>query len=528
MKNLVFWLVLILITGGALAAILGFTGTPPPPDNPRAHLPLHAPQVNHAGFFSGPFKDPHAVTRACLNCHPDAAGEIMATSHWTWESGELQVPGHKGLVRVGKRNLINNFCISVIGNWPRCTSCHIGYGWEDMSFDFKKKDNVDCLVCHDNSGLYVKDPKGAGYPMKNVNLLACANSVGLPKRRNCGSCHFRGGGGDAVKHGDLDNSLILPTVRVDIHMGKYGFECIDCHRTRHHRLPGAAMSVTPYKTLRVECTDCHAKRPHADERLNAHVTTVACQTCHIPYFAIDDPTKMTWDWSEAGKNAAQLKKDKPELFRRVMEHWNPPEEVKTLPPKEREKKALEFFMEYLTENHLYLKIKGVFTLAENVKPEYYWYNGKAYRYLKGDKIDPSRHVVLVRPLGNIKDPAAKIYPFKVHRAIQPYDKKFNYLLFPKLYGKGGFWSDFDWEKAFRLGAKYSKLPYSGEYGWVHTDMWWPIDHMVAHREKALQCVDCHSPKGRLDWKALGYDGDPAFSGTRFFLEMPLGCKETKR
>jgi hypothetical protein len=25
---------------------------------------------------------------------------------------------------------------------------------------------------------------------------------------------------------------------------------------------------------------------------------------------------------------------------------------------------------------------------------------------------------------------------------------------------------------------------------------------------ALRCLDCHAPEGRLDWQALGYDGDP--------------------
>mgnify|MGYP000666355391 CR=1 FL=1 len=31
---------------------------------------------------------------------------------------------------------INNFCIGIQGNWPSCTACHAGYGWEDESFDF--------------------------------------------------------------------------------------------------------------------------------------------------------------------------------------------------------------------------------------------------------------------------------------------------------------------------------------------------------------------------------------------------------
>ncbi len=38
-----------------------------------------------------------------------------------------------------------------------------------------------------------------------------------PDRTNCGSCHFNGGGGNNVKHGDLDESLYNPTETTDVH-----------------------------------------------------------------------------------------------------------------------------------------------------------------------------------------------------------------------------------------------------------------------------------------------------------------------
>ena len=46
-------------------------------------------------------------------------------------------------------------------------------------------------------------------------------------------------------------------------------------------------------------------------------------------------------------------------------------------------------------------------------------------------------------------------------------------------------------------------------------MYWPTTHMVQPKENALQCNDCHSPEGRLDWQALGYPGDPMEWGGRF-------------
>ena len=57
--------------------------------------------------------------------------------------------------------------------------------------------------------------------------------------------------------------------------------------------------------------------------------------------------------------------------------------------------------------------------------------------------------------------------------------------------------------------KASKLTYSGEFGFVETDMVWKVNHMVVPKKRALDCKACHSPNGRMDWKALGYDGDPS-------------------
>jgi hypothetical protein len=37
--------------------------------------------------------------------------------------------------------------------------------------------------------------------------------------------------------------------------------------------------------------------------------------------------------------------------------------------------------------------------------------------------------------------------------------------------------------------------------------------MVAVKEKALQCQACHAEGGRMDWQALGYDGDPIKQGS---------------
>jgi len=102
----------------------------------------------------------------------------------------------------------------------------------------------------------------------------------------------------------------------------------------------------------------------------------------------------------------------------------------------------------------------------------------------------------------------------VHRARQPYDAGYNYLLIPNTAGEGGFWKEFDWDKAFRTNVPNTGLAYSGSYGFARTAMYWTQSHMVQPKERALQCVDCHEAGGRMDWEALGYLGDPMRWGGR--------------
>jgi hypothetical protein len=83
-------------------------------------------------------------------------------------------------------------------------------------------------VCHAQSG-YTKGKYGN--PADGVDLAAAAQSVAAPTRAQCGACHFNGGGGNGVKHGDLDESLLYPTEELDVHMGKLNLLCTDCHRT---------------------------------------------------------------------------------------------------------------------------------------------------------------------------------------------------------------------------------------------------------------------------------------------------------
>ncbi len=46
--------------------------------------------------------------------------------------------------------------------------------------------------------------------------------------------------------------------------------------------------------------------------------------------------------------------------------------------------------------------------------------------------------------------------------------------------------------------------YSGDFKFTDTYMYWPITHMVAPADQALDCAACHAEDGRLDGIAAVY------------------------
>jgi octaheme c-type cytochrome (tetrathionate reductase family) len=420
------------------------------------------------------------VTRACVGCHNLAAEQFKKTMHWTWNSPENKQLG-KGA------HSMNNYCISTNNmNDPACLNCHTA--WDAKGVDGE----VNCLVCHsrklmnwaeafsDIEGLEADpgDEESLMYAEEiRSELTQSISLVGPTQKENCGKCHFKGGGGEAVKHGDLDSTLLKATRSLDVHMAAEGpdFTCSRCHTTREHHISGR-MYETPavQKQLslieddtasKIACVACHTNAPHRQSRLNNHTRTVSCQACHIPDVAREEPTMVAWDWSTAGKT-----KD-------------------GMPYSEESEFGHHFYA--------YKSIKGSFQWKKNLKPEYHWYNGSMEQMTFDDEIDPTGVVRVNHPKGLVDDGVSKIHPFKTMRSVLPYDSGQNRLVAPLLSTDEGYWKTLDWPSAIAKGMELQGMTFSGKMGFVSTEFSYSLNHMIAPKEAAVSCQECHEEKGRM-------------------------------
>jgi len=438
--------------------------------------------------LQGPFDRIEDITKACIACHNQAPAQLHATLHWTWSRDDTA----SGL-KVGKRHVLNNFYGGVGTNIAGCSSCHIGFGWVDDSFDFANAEAVDCMVCHDTTGRYVFErfhqdgaPCGVCHDERlrktdietePLDLAEAAQKVGATSRATCGACHFGCGGSDGAKHGDLDSSLLKAPKTLDVHMSPDGedYSCAECHRSGSHQVAGSRYELTvadpkgidPVNGNRGTCQSCHGTAPHADRQLDRHTKRIACQTCHIPAMARGGkPTKTRWDWSTAGKRdrrgRATVKKD--DMDRVV----------------------------YATQ-------KGGYEWDENLEPDYVWFTGAVAFARPGDAAGPDNPVPVNRYAGGPDDPDARIYPVKIMRSLIPIDEGNGTLVPPHLYGRdrNAYWTSYKWDRALAAGSAALDRDFSGTPGFVETVMVWPLAHMVAPSEQSLKCVDCHVPDGRL-------------------------------
>jgi octaheme c-type cytochrome (tetrathionate reductase family) len=445
------------------------------------------------------FEDATDVTAACLTCHNQADEQLLATIHWTWEFEHPQT----GQL-LGKRHVINNSSLSIAENQAYCATCHNGYGYEDTDFDFTSPENIDCLSCHDTTGTYEKLPGAAGHPAyepteyppgsgniwEPPDLAQIAQNVGSSSRQSCGACHFGEQNIDPMIHGNLPAGLAEPGEALDVHMNaeRLNFSCATCHEPQSHDFwasqyrPVTPREDVPDHLVHVTCSNCHnPELVHDNDTLNQHYDRMACQTCHIPAYAREEPTMVSWDWSQAGR----LGED-------------------GTPISERNEQGL---LVYTTQ-------EGAFTWEQEITPVYTWFTGTITYTKVGDPFDPTfdatlnaaEPVQINRFLGSYDNPNAKIWPLKRFVGIQPYDTENDYLVAVNLYGEedSAYWTGYEWDPAIASAMEAEGVPYSGEYGFIETEWYWLLNHTVAPAEEAVSCGSCHSRDGRLALLAGSY------------------------
>lgn len=456
----------------------------------------NTPTADHSKFeiLQQSFRSAQAVNEACVTCHNAAEKQLHATIHWQWsyeaEDGE----------QLGKLNVINGYHSNVVSNEAACDSCHIGFGFNSRFESPIKPAAVDCLACHDTSGEYfytrfhetpgeclmchddkaesVKDRVKREGERYNLTLTEMAKRVGATTSESCGSCHFNDGGADGAKHGDLDSSLYTASHELDVHMSRdgAGFTCSSCHQSNDHQLfgsryesnsPGDELGISALTGARATCVSCHGDRPMKDEKLNDHTDVIACQTCHIPNYARGGvATKTTWDWSTAGELG-------------------------------RNRRAIVEYDE--KGNVIYATQKGHMTYGENLEPVLRWFDGRIQYQPVGAGVVVDGVTSLAEPLGEAKQPGARIFPFHEFNSKLPYDVESETIVPVNLSGRGrdAFWNSYDWDRALAAGSKAAGLAFSGEYEFADTQWLSPLNHMVAPKEQALTCESCHSAGGVL-------------------------------
>lgn len=413
-----------------------------------------APQ-EHA-LLNGPFSKVSDVTAQCLTCHPQQGEDLLRSSHWTWKRQRM-MNGSKTLF--SKKNGLTTFAIAAGANPSQCLTCHISTNLLDERFDPTAAVNIDCLVCHDKTGTYER-VKGA--PKKDLNLVYIARNVGKPSSENCFSCHGTGT--------ELAGQKIHNGIEKDIHLqtNGAGLTCQNCHPSGDRHAFTREITSAPGLRQTKACAVCHTDSPHHQQRLNDHAELINCMTCHIPQYATENPAIISWNW---------LAPQTPSI------HQN-----------------LE------TDTSALVKKFGIIQ-AQYIQPVYFWDNGDDSIYTRGAKIDKYETTPLQKP--STRTAQSKIAPFTVSLGTQMIDGKYRYLIAPTLAHDGTLeMRNNSLNDAAQEGMQKLRLPFSGDADFTSTVTYRQLNHGVVPAEQALDCMDCHGKKGRIEWPTLGYAMDP--------------------
>lgn len=397
--------------------------------------------IDHAGRLL-----PYAGAATCLECHPGEVQAFAASNHYLWQGklGAINDFCEYPDINLGPAKLTTVFGTQLDGG---CLTCHAGLGERPSSTNAK---NADCLVCHavEYRRTLVNLKAGWRFAPDRAAMPATITIQEEPARYACLTCHAYAGGGHNNKRGDISSALVNPTPDQDVHMGN-GMTCVDCHTTQSHHIAGRGVDMRIDEGVPMRpCSDCHNPSQDHNDRLVRHLDKVACQTCHIPAYARAFSTDVLRDFRAAEVNPRGL-------------------------------------------------YEPVLTRQSNVIPTYAFWNGASGFY--NFRQPAAANQLMAWPLGNIND--GKLFPFKLHKAIQPQDLVLQAILPVKA---GILFQTGNVDQAIRVGAQETGFDLSRGYTFVNTQRLMGIFHEMPSADLALRCADCHDTDARINFTALGY------------------------
>jgi Cytochrome c bacterial len=439
--------------------------------------------------------------QTCTVCHDGVLAEIVGTVHWTLASPVKNVQGLPDGTWWGMANRECALAGSTdLANWTAstggratvqaagCGLCHIG-SLASPPLPGKpptqaETNTVDCLVCHakeydwQKRATLVKDSSGVHWA-QDTSLKAALSVTRTPTTEACLRCHEHSFSED-YKRGTPY------TAENDVHAAA-GLSCLTCHVSEHHKIAKGQyesdMVANDLPDVAIGCTTCHGEAPHHGEHaevLNRHTRRLACQTCHIT-----------------------------EVSGIVDEDWGKPV-----------RDDIHGAYSALSKYDKIHAIAGLYVPTDTIRkghPSYIW-------RVASDGSNKDAQSWMAFQTAAITTAGAMIFPVRGLTQVMLFDRKlkmaqapgmaflndnpqmkdFPLLLAPnrEVYNASG-----DVKAAIDAGMRPLEaigLKWSGE--WMAMEVpgtsYISVNHGV--RKSGLSCNACHSTRGVMDFKALGY------------------------
>jgi Cytochrome c bacterial len=423
---------------------------------------------------------------SCQKCHKSKFTDVAGAAHYKWEGAYTQISNKSTNTVGGKLNTaMNAYCINILGNWNGCGACHIGLGAKPAS-TVTAINNIDCFICHSDSYKRVRNATTGLFEPDLANMTVTMTQVvqtsQMPSRNACLKCHAKGGGGDALKRGDL--ALINGTTNdrnYDVHMATTGANllCQQCHTFTNHHVAGRGSDLRPKdSTVAVTCSTskCHSTKTslstgHTTYDTSHHVGRVACQACHIPVYgkkAADAVFNATTGFGDQKTETSRT--------------WLTPE--------------------WSVANNRW---EPTVVKANNLKPVYAFFDGTSWVSDINDApvLDAATGAYkLSRPVGAINTAGSKLTPFKYKTSLQPRHTASGKLI---AVNTSVYFATGNVASAVQSGLTNMGLPATDAYTFVKTDEYQMLNHTVSPKGSALACAACHGTTAtQMNLKTLGY------------------------